>query len=107
MNGQGAGAETIPFSVAVKAQGNIEDWLCDLLFKMQVRSTASDFEVDLVPTSTSVVRRFLYMCCHHTPRVWSCLLVFEFFVTTFPAPILRRTCRCDYFPQRACPLTAK
>lgn len=36
MNGQGAGAETIPFSVAVKAQGNIEDWLCDLLFKMQV-----------------------------------------------------------------------
>ncbi len=37
MNGQGAGAETIPFSVAVKAQGNIEDWLCDLLFKMQVR----------------------------------------------------------------------
>lgn len=35
MNGQGAGAETIPFSVAVKAQGNIEDWLCDLLFKMQ------------------------------------------------------------------------
>lgn len=36
MNGQGAGAECIPFSVAVKAQGNIEDWLCDLLFKMQV-----------------------------------------------------------------------
>ncbi|CAM9125412.1 unnamed protein product [Ectocarpus sp. 4 AP-2014] len=36
MNGQGAGAETIPFSVAVKAQGNIEDWLCDLLFKMQL-----------------------------------------------------------------------
>lgn len=36
MNGQGTGAETIPFSVAVKAQGNIEDWLCDLLFKMQV-----------------------------------------------------------------------
>lgn len=38
MNGQGTGAETIPFSVAVKAQGNIEDWLCDLLFKMQVLS---------------------------------------------------------------------
>lgn len=38
MNGQGQGAETIPFSVAVKAQGNIEDWLCDLLFKMQVCS---------------------------------------------------------------------
>lgn len=37
MNGQGTGAETIPFSVAVKAQGNIEDWLCDLLFKMQVQ----------------------------------------------------------------------
>lgn len=36
MNGQGSGAEVIPFSVAVKAQGNIEDWLCDLLFKMQV-----------------------------------------------------------------------
>ncbi|CAM9244386.1 unnamed protein product [Chrysoparadoxa australica] len=36
MNGQGAGAESIPFSVAVKAQGNIEDWLCDLLYKMQL-----------------------------------------------------------------------
>ena len=36
MNGQGVGAEVIPFSVTVKAQGNIEDWLSDLLFKMQV-----------------------------------------------------------------------
>lgn len=36
MNGQGEGAEVIPFSVAVKAHGNIEEWLCDLLFKMQV-----------------------------------------------------------------------
>lgn len=43
MNGQGTGAETIPFSVAVKAQGNIEDWLCDLLFKMQV-----PFPVDML-----------------------------------------------------------
>lgn len=43
MNGQGAGAETIPFSVAVKAQGNIEDWLCDLLFKMQVNSKFMTF----------------------------------------------------------------
>ena len=43
MNGQGQGAETIPFSVAVKAQGNIEDWLCDLLFKMQVCSVYTRF----------------------------------------------------------------
>ena len=36
LNGQGAGAESIRFSTPVRAQGNIEDWLCDLLFKMQL-----------------------------------------------------------------------
>ncbi len=35
-NGQGEGAESIPFSQPVKAQGNIEDWLCDLLQSMQL-----------------------------------------------------------------------
>jgi len=32
----GAGHEVIPFSVPVKAVGNIEDWLCELLHKMQL-----------------------------------------------------------------------
>lgn len=32
----GAGHEVIPFSTAVRAQGNIEDWLCELLHKMQL-----------------------------------------------------------------------
>lgn len=31
----GAGHEIIPFSIPVKAQGNIEDWLCELLKKQQ------------------------------------------------------------------------
>ncbi len=35
-NGQGEGAESIPFSQPVKARGNIEDWLCDLLQSMQL-----------------------------------------------------------------------
>lgn len=32
----GAGHEVIPFSSAVRAVGNIEDWLCELLRKMQL-----------------------------------------------------------------------
>jgi dynein heavy chain, axonemal len=35
-NAQGAGAESIRFSTPVRAQGNIEDWLCDLLARMQL-----------------------------------------------------------------------
>ncbi|RYG67614.1 hypothetical protein EON64_07065, partial [archaeon] len=44
----GQGHEVIPFTVAVKAIGNIEDWLCELLRKMQLtmkdltRNCASD-----------------------------------------------------------------
>ena len=64
MHGDGGmGHEVIPFSSPVKAVGNIEDWLCDLLKKMQLtmkdltRNSASDLNAlanDLGPLRSYV-----------------------------------------------------
>lgn len=75
MNGQGAGAETIPFSVAVKAQGNIEDWLCDLLFKMQASPSGLRFSgFILLLASTGVAKKLplVSLSPYTIPYLWQC-----------------------------------
>lgn len=59
----GAGHEVIPFSTAVRAVGNIEDWLCELLRKMQLtmkdltRNCASD--LNSLVSDISQLRNFV------------------------------------------------
>ena len=59
----GNGHEVIPFSTAVKAVGNIEDWLCDLLKKMQftmkdiTRNSSGD--LNALATDLSQLRNFV------------------------------------------------
>eukprot|EP01040_Poterioochromonas_malhamensis_P004773 gene4773-5123_t len=64
MHGDGGnGHEIIPFSTAVKAVGNIEDWLCELLKKMQLtmkdltRNAAAD--LNSLATDLSALRSFV------------------------------------------------
>lgn len=64
MHGDGGnGHEIIPFSNAVKAVGNIEDWLCELLRKMQLtmkdltRNCASD--LNSLATDLGLLRSFV------------------------------------------------
>lgn len=59
----GPGHEVIPFSTPVRAVGNIEDWLCDILKKMQLtckdlaRNCAAD--VNSVAVDLSLLRKFV------------------------------------------------
>jgi len=59
----GAGHEVIPFSSPVKAVGNIEDWLCDVLKRMQLtckdiaRNCAAD--VNSVSVDLRLLRKFV------------------------------------------------
>jgi len=60
----GPGHELFPFSSVVKAQGNIEDWLCDLLFNMQMtmkdmcRNSSADLS-QLAGDNISGLRNFV------------------------------------------------
>ena len=59
----GAGHEVIPFNTPVRAVGNIEDWLCDILKRMQLtckdiaRNCAAD--VNSVAVDLSLLRKFV------------------------------------------------
>ena len=62
----GNGHEVIPFSVNVKAVGNIEDWLCDLLKQMQLtmKDIARNCASDLVSVAADLrsLRGFVDNC---------------------------------------------
>lgn len=107
MNGQGEGAEVIPFSVAVKAHGNIEEWLCDLLFKMQVlrspqicdgtvrrpRSVGTSIELDF--TTRGFWQEERPPIREDIPRFWHPLVIKAFPSCTFSSLCTLSNQRCN------------